>query len=207
MSGIKFYQRKMRIFWTAIIAIIASLFSKYGTEYDKIENLIKKKSSVPIIGLLFVCVALLNLFLFTFRVEDGNYIRGFDLVFKYHRITPIVQSITYILTIFFLIFKKTDKFRYATLFTVINLLLWVAIGFVEVPEGNVKLPEGKDPDPNMLLFGSGLLIALINILIFGLQSETETKNRFFKFTHRINTRIQAYHDRNRAKEMDAESKK
>lgn len=173
-----------------VTVIILSLFAKCKI-YGKVERFIKKspEAHVLTVGVLFVSIALLFFLSCTFKIERSYFVRGFDLVFKYNHIFPTLLFLSYILTIFFLIFNKTDRFRYATLFLIVNLILVYIIGFLELPKGRfISNREG-------LLYGLDILIPLICIIIFGLQSNnTEPKNRFFKFIRQIGARTQTEHD-------------
>lgn len=177
------------------MTIVAWLLAKYRG-YDRIEKFIGRSSFSPVIGFLLVIIALSGFLFGIFKIDGNNYIRGFDLVFKYHHLIPTLQFSVYILTVFVLIFGKTDKFRYATLFSVISLLLVFATGFSEMPEGHLVLPYGKHvSDLNMMFAFSGMFTSLICILIFGLRPSAETQNRVFKLLHKINAKIQADHDK------------
>lgn len=183
-----------------IIVVILSIFAQYKV-YAKIEKFFLKSPTkqISFVGIILSVIELCCLLFSNIEITKGYYVTGFDLVFKHRLIFAEIFFVVNISIILILLRRNLiDRFRYATIFAIINLISWYLLAALEIPK---RFPLEKLTYPAGLLVGLNFIIPLIHILIFGVESnKTEPKNGFFKFVRKIGAKIQKEYDKGQARE-------
>lgn len=185
------------------LAVILGLFTKYKV-YGKIQDFLLK-APTKYIALIGFSLAILSGYCFIVgkvEITKGIYVSGLDLIFEHHLFLAQIFLIVNILTaIVLLLGGVIDRFRYALLLSIINLIIWPLLGMFEIP---VRFPQTGFHIG--LLTGLSWMAILLNILLFGMEStKSEPKSSFFKYMRRIGSKIQEKYDY--GQEMEAKCEK
>ena len=136
-----------------------------------------------------VCLLVGSLVAFLFSSSDvgREAVNGYELIIKYKLKTATGFVFLHALTLFALAVPKLrDKFQFATLFTLMNILLLFLIYAYEAP---LAIRDFRG-------FSGLTLIALFLCwILFGLEAyKTKSKNPLFVFIGLVNDKIQYFYD-------------
>ena len=172
---------------------MAIIFSPFSSDQVKkisetIERRIKWTKSGYIL-LTGVCLAAISLvtFLFSSSFSGTKTVTGYELIIRYQLKTAIGFAFLHVLTLIVLVVPKLlDKFRYATLFALVNILLLFLVYAYEAPRA-IRDFRGFS--------GLSFIALLLCWILFDLETyKTKSKNPLFIFISLVNDKIQYLYD-------------
>jgi hypothetical protein len=191
--------KRYAILAVLIIAMffLQRLMSKEG--YEKIEKFFKSKSGnkIRLLGIVLTTLGLLSFLFAQTEIEQGTFIMNFYMIYKYNLIFGWGVILCHLLIcVVLFIHSLIDKFRWACLFALINIISFCLLFLCEVHLHFANVSNAA----TIAIIDFFIFIFLASI--FGLEStKTEPQNKFFKMVRKYGVKIQADFDK-KTKEIE-----